>query len=144
MVPTAGVAVSLLTDGGGARGLYAALCRELHADLADVTTPAPFAPAAEPPTVDLARLLGTYGREGVVVTVAEQDGAGHAVYEFVDGTTDFSQPLDFDPLPVTESVFAGTGVGAAVSEDHTPVVFSTPRDGTGCVCIGMRRGPKVA
>ncbi|WP_269787542.1 hypothetical protein [Streptomyces guryensis] len=41
-------------------------------------------------------------------------------------------------------MFAGTGVGAAFSEDHMPVVFSTLEDGTACVHIGMRCGPKVA
>jgi hypothetical protein len=45
---------------------------------------------------------------------------------------------------VTETVFAGTGVGAAFSEDYLPVVFSTLPDGTACVYIGMRCGPKVA
>ncbi|MET9096431.1 hypothetical protein ABZX72_30585 [Streptomyces cyaneofuscatus] len=42
------------------------------------------------------------------------------------------------------AVFAGTGVGAAFSEDYMPVVFSRLEEGTGCVYIGMRRGPKVA
>uniref|UniRef100_UPI001C54EAB5 hypothetical protein n=1 Tax=Streptomyces sp. st77 TaxID=1828074 RepID=UPI001C54EAB5 len=42
------------------------------------------------------------------------------------------------------AVFAGTEVGAAFSEDYMPVVFSRLEDGTGCVCIGMRCGPKVA
>lgn len=106
--------------------------------------PAPFAPPAEPPVVDLAPFLGTYRREGVVVTVTERNGAGHAVYEFVDGMKGFSEPLEIDLLPVTESVFAGTGVGAAFSEDYMPVVFSTLQDGTGCVYIGMRCGLKIA
>lgn len=144
VVPSAGVAVALLTNGGGARELYAALYRELLADLAGVTMPEPFVPPAEPPVVDLAPLLGTYRREGVIITVTERDGVGHAVYEFVDGMKDFSDPLEIDLLPVTESVFAGTGVGAAFSEDYMPVVFSTLQDGTGCVYIGMRCGPKIA
>ncbi|AOR36699.1 penicillin-binding protein [Streptomyces fodineus] len=144
VVPTAGVAVALLTNGGGARELYAALYRELLAELAGVTMPAPFVPPATPPVVDWAPLVGTYRREGVVITVTERDGAGHAVYEFVDGMKDFSEPLDIDLIPVTETVFAGTGVGAAFSEDYMPVVFSTLEDGTACVYVGMRCGPKVA
>jgi hypothetical protein len=103
------VAVVLLTNGGGARELYAALHRELLAEPAGVTTPQPFAPPARPPAVGFAPLVGTYRREGVAITVTEQDGAGHAVYEFVDGTQD----------------------------------FSTLRDGTGCVHIGMRCGSKT-
>ncbi|MFI2506090.1 serine hydrolase domain-containing protein [Streptomyces sp. NPDC018972] len=144
VVPSAGVAVVLLTNGGGARELYAALYRELLAELAGVTMPKPFAPPARPPAVDFAPLVGTYRREGVVITVTEQDGAGHAVYEFVDGMKDFSDPLEIDLVPVTDTVFAGTGVGAAFSEDYMPVVFSTLQDGTGCVYIGMRCGPKTA
>ncbi|MFH8746097.1 serine hydrolase domain-containing protein [Streptomyces rimosus] len=144
VVPSAGVAVALLTNGGGAREVYAALYRELLAELAGVTMPEPFAPPARPPVVDFAPLVGTYRREGVVITVTERDGAGHARYEFVDGMKDFSDPLEIDLLPVTETVFAGTGVGAAFSEDYMPVVFSTLPDGTGCVYIGMRCGPKTA
>ncbi|MFD8985557.1 serine hydrolase domain-containing protein [Streptomyces sp. NPDC059564] len=144
VVPSAGVAVALLTNGGGAREVYATLYRELLAELAGVTMPEPFTPPAQPPAVDFAPLVGTYRREGVVITVTERDGAGHALYEFVDGMKDFSEPLQIDLLPVTETVFAGTGVGAAFSEDYMPVVFSTLPDGTGCVYIGMRCGPKVA
>ncbi|MFJ1801023.1 hypothetical protein [Streptomyces sp. NPDC088180] len=47
-----------------------------------------------------------------------------------------------DLLP--EFSVAGTGVGAAFSEDDMPVVLSTLEDGTGCVYIGMRCGPKAA
>lgn len=144
VVPSAGVAVTLLTNGGGARELYAALYRELLAELAGVRIPEPFAPPAQPPVVDLAPLVGTYRREGVVITVTERDGTGHAVYEFVDGMKDFSEPLEIDLVPVSKTVFAGTGVGAAFSEDYMPVVFSTLQDGTGCVYIGMRCGPKTA
>ncbi|NGN66839.1 beta-lactamase family protein [Streptomyces sp. A7024] len=144
VVPSAGVAVALLTNGGGAREVYTALYRELLAELADVTMPEPFAPSATPPAVDWAPLVGTYKREGVVITVTEKDGAGHALYEFVDGMKDLSKPLHIDLLPVTESVFAGTGVGAAFSTDYTPVVFATLPDGTRCCYIGMRCGPKVA
>ncbi|MFB7053077.1 serine hydrolase domain-containing protein [Streptomyces vinaceus] len=144
VVPSAGVAIALLTNGGGARELYATLYRELLAELAGVTMPEPFAPPAEPPVVDFAPLVGTYRREGVVITVTERDGAGHVLYEFVDGMKDFSEPLRIDLLPVTETVFAGTGVGAAFSEDYMPVVFATLDDGTPCVYIGMRCGPKVA
>lgn len=144
VVPAAGVAVALLTNGGGARELYAALCRELLAELVGVSMPDAFAPPVTPPEVDLAPLVGAYRREGVVITVTERDGAAHMRYEFVDGMKDFSEPLQIDLIPVTETVFAGTGVGAAFSEGYMPVIFSTLPDGTGCVYVGMRCGPKVA
>ncbi|MBM7170176.1 beta-lactamase family protein [Streptomyces sp. G44] len=144
VVPSAGLAVTLLTNGGGARELYAALYRELLAELAGVRMPDAFAPPTDFPVVDFAPLVGTYRREGVVITVTERDGTGHMVYEFVDGMKDFSEPLEIELIPVTETVFAGTGVGAAFSEGHMPVIFSALRDGTGCVYIGMRCGPKAA
>lgn len=144
VVPSAGVAVALLTNGGGAREVYTALYRELLAEHAGVTMPAPFAPPATPPVVDWAPLVGTYRREGVVITVTEKEGAGQAFYEFVDGMKDLSEPLRIDLLPVTGTAFAGTGVGAAFSTDYTPVIFSTLPDGTRCIYIGMRCGPKVS
>ncbi|UNO41131.1 serine hydrolase domain-containing protein [Streptomyces sp. MST-110588] len=144
VVPGAGVAIALLTNGGGARQVYAALLRELLAELAGVRMPDAFAPAAQPPAVNLAALLGTYKRAGVVITVSERDGAPHLRYEFVDGMKDFSPALEIDLLPVTETVFAGTGAGPSFSEDWMPVVFSTLSDGTECVYIGMRAAPKVA
>ncbi|MFF8833573.1 serine hydrolase [Streptomyces sp. NPDC015131] len=142
VVPSAGVAVALLTNGGGAREVYTALYRELLADLAGVTVPEPFAPAATPPAVDWAPLIGTYRREGVIITVTEKDGQGQALYEFVDGMKDLSKPLRIDLLPVTETAFAGTGVGSAFSTDYTPVIFSALPDGTRCVYIGMRCAPR--
>ncbi|MEV0113468.1 serine hydrolase domain-containing protein [Streptomyces sp. NPDC050844] len=144
VVPHAGVVVSLLTNGGGARELYAALFRELLGDLAGVRMPDAFEPPAQAPEVDFSRYVGTYKRAGVVITVDERDGAPHLVYEFVDGMKDFSPPLDVELYAVTESVFAGTGAGPSFSEGYMPVVFSTLSDGTECCYIGMRAAPKVS
>ncbi|MEV5873849.1 hypothetical protein AB0L75_06365 [Streptomyces sp. NPDC052101] len=144
VVPQAGVAVALLTNGGGARELYAALFRELLGDLVGVRMPDAFEPPAQAPVVDFSRYVGTYKRAGVVITVTERDGAPHLVYEFVDGMKDFSSPLDVELYAVTESVFAGTGAGPSFSEGYMPVVFSTLGDGTECCYIGMRAAPKVA
>ncbi|MFC4587541.1 serine hydrolase domain-containing protein [Sphaerisporangium corydalis] len=145
VVPHAGVAVVLLTNGGGAGHLYADLFRELLAELAGVRMPDAFAPPAVPPVVDMAPLVGTYTREGVVTTVTQDgDGGARIRYEFVDGMKDFSPPLELDLVPVTETVFAASGAGPAFSEDHIPVVFSTLSDGTRCVYVGMRATPKTS
>jgi hypothetical protein len=130
-----------VTNGGGARQLYAALFRELLDELADVRIPDAFAPPAEPPSVDLARFAGVYRREGVVITVTEDLKLR---YEFVDGMKDFSPPLDMELTPVTDTVFAASGAGPSFSEDWMPVVFSTLSTGTECVYIGMRAAPKIA
>ncbi|GAT69631.1 beta-lactamase family protein [Planomonospora sp. ID91781] len=145
VVPGAGVAVALLTNGGSARLLYADLFRELLTELAGVTMPAPFGPPAQPLAVDIAPFLGTYRREGVVITVGRKDdGTPHLRYEFVDGMKDLSPPLEADLIPVSETVFAASGAGPSFSEDHMPVVFSTLADGTACCYVGMRATPKVA
>ncbi|MGY0060191.1 serine hydrolase domain-containing protein [Streptomyces sp. LZ34] len=144
VVPEAGVAIALLTNGGGARRLYADLLRELLGELAGVRMPDAFAPAAEPPAVDITPHLGTYEREGVVITVSERAGAPHLRYEFVGGMADFSPPLEMDLIPLSDTVFAASGVGPSFSEDWMPVVFSTLSDGTACCYIGMRAAPKIA
>ncbi|MGJ6967450.1 serine hydrolase domain-containing protein [Streptosporangium sp. G11] len=143
VIPHAGVAVVLLANGGRTGGLYADLFRELLDELAGVRMPDAFGPAANPPAVDMTRLVGTYRREGVVTTVTQDDDGAHIRYEFVDGMKDFSPPLEMDLLPVSETVFAASG-GPSFGEDHIPVVFSTLTDGTECVYIGMRVTPKVA
>ncbi len=48
--------------------------------------------------------------------VAFVHGHWRVTYEFVDGMKDMSPPLDIDLIPVTDSVFAGTGAGPAFSE----------------------------
>jgi len=141
VIPSAGVAVALVTNGGGARQLYAALFRELLGEIADVRIPEAFAPPAEPPAVDMTRFAGVYRREGVVITVTEDLKLR---YEFVGGMADYSPPLDMDLVPVTGTVFAAAGAGPSFSEDWMPVVFSTLSTGTECVYIGMRAAPKDA
>ncbi|MFI0263711.1 serine hydrolase domain-containing protein [Streptomyces sp. NPDC017056] len=142
VVPEAGVAIALLTNGGGARRLYATLFRELLGELAGVRMPEPFAPAAQPPAVDITPYVGTYRRAGVVITVSEREGSPHLLYTFVDGMKDFSPPLDMNLVPVSGTVFAANGAGPSFSEDWMPVVFATLPDGTPCVYAAMRAAPK--
>ncbi|GGO32214.1 hypothetical protein GCM10011576_62260 [Micromonospora parathelypteridis] len=145
VVPQAGVALVLMTNGGAARLLYADLFRDLLAELAGVAMPAPFAPAPVPPAIDLAPLLGTYKREGVVITVSRKgDGSPHMRYEFVDDMKDLSPPLEMDLEPVTETVFAASGAGPSFSEDYMPVVFLTLTNGTRVCYVGMRATPRTA
>lgn len=145
VVPQANLALVLMTNGGAARLLYADLFRELLGELADVTLPAPFAPALVPPPVGLAPLLGTYRREGVVITISRgSNGLPHLRYEFVDDMAELSPPLEMDLEPVSATVFAASGAGPSFSEDYMPVVFSTLTTGTRVCYVGMRATPKVA
>lgn len=143
IVPAAGVAVVLLTNGGGSRLLYTDLLRELLDELAGVRMPAPFAPAAQPPAVDITPFTGSYRREGVAITVTEREGEGHLRYEFVDGMAGLAPAMDTTLIPVSDTVFAGAGTGA-FAEDWMPVVFSALPDGTRVCYIGMRAAPEVA
>ncbi|MET7327181.1 serine hydrolase domain-containing protein [Nonomuraea sp. NPDC005650] len=140
VVPQAGVAVALMTNGGGARPVYAALFRELLSELAGVRMPDAFGPPAQPPVVDMTPFVGTYRREGVVITISPS----RIRYEFVDGMKDLSPPLEADLTPVSETVFAASGIGASFSEDYMPVVFSTLPGGALVCYVGMRATPKVS
>ncbi|MBH5316793.1 beta-lactamase family protein [Paenibacillus sp. GSMTC-2017] len=144
VVPDKGVAIALVTNGGGARLLYASLFRELLHELAGVSMPESFAPPTPPPSVDFTPFVGTYKREGVVITVFERDNKPYLLYDFVDGMKDLSPPLEMELVPVSDKVFAGSGAGPSFNEDWMPVVFSSLPDGTGCCYIGMRAAPKIA
>ncbi|MGV9298634.1 serine hydrolase domain-containing protein [Amycolatopsis sp. NPDC003676] len=143
VVPHAGVAVVLLTNGGDFDRLYHELFSELLRELADVEMPAPFAPPINPPAVDITPLVGTYVREGVITTISRaDDGTARIRYEFVDGMKDLSPPLEAKLVPVTETVFAACGKNFGANP--VPVVFSKLADGSPCVYIGMRATPKTS
>ncbi|GAB2676350.1 hypothetical protein GCM10027088_64600 [Nocardia goodfellowii] len=143
VIPSAGMAIVLLTNGGGARQLYSDLFRELLGELAGVTMPEPFAPPAHPPAVSIAPHVGSYRRAGVVITVEERDGKAHMLYEFVDSMAGMSPPLSIDLTPVSETVWAGTGAGPSFSEGYMPVIFSVLANGVPCVVVGTRATPKT-
>ena len=71
----AGLAVTLLTNGGHTRDLYGDLYQEIFADLAGVTMPTPIAPPsqsagpAEPVQTDITPHLGRYERAGVLMEI---------------------------------------------------------------------------
>jgi CubicO group peptidase (beta-lactamase class C family) len=74
LLPEAGLAVVLLTNGGNTQEFYEDLFDEIFADLAGVTMPPPLAPPAKPPVVDLERHVGHYERAGQHVQVLVRDG----------------------------------------------------------------------
>lgn len=58
--------------------VFGAFCREVFAELLEtlfgITVPAPLAPPAVPPRVELGRHVGVYERMGLRVEVFLQDG----------------------------------------------------------------------
>lgn len=68
--PESGVAMSLLTNGPGARAVYQALFEEFFAPLAGITMPPTATPAAQAPGIDdPARFIGDYERQEVRIEV---------------------------------------------------------------------------
>ncbi|TDD50136.1 serine hydrolase domain-containing protein [Saccharopolyspora elongata] len=143
VIPRAGVAVVLLTNGGDFARLYADLFRELLAELADARMPVPFAPPANPPEVDLTPLLGSYRRAGAITTISRDDAGGARIrYEFADELEGIAPPMEASLLPVSPTVFAAPfNLGG---EAYSPVVFATLANGTPCVYVSMRAAPKAA
>ncbi|MDQ0113995.1 serine hydrolase domain-containing protein [Paenibacillus harenae] len=140
IVPGSGVAIALLTNGGCTDLLQSILFRELFEEIAGVRIPdASFEPAPQPPMVDVTPFVGIYKREGVVITITENNGILHLIYEISDGRKDPSPPLEMELIPVSETVFAGVIAG----QDRIPVVFSTLTDGSVYCYIGMRAAPKI-
>ncbi len=98
VVPEAGVAVSLLTNGGGVRDLYQDLFDELLFELAGVS----LAPALQPSgdvVEDAERFLGTYVREGVEMTVSRADDGGLQLLARSTGPLSEGRP-EPDPSPL--------------------------------------------
>jgi dipeptidyl aminopeptidase/acylaminoacyl peptidase len=69
VLPAAGLAVTLLTNGGHTRDLYGELYREIFAELAGVDMPAPIEPPAVPVATDITPHLGRYERAGVTMEI---------------------------------------------------------------------------
>jgi CubicO group peptidase (beta-lactamase class C family) len=133
VVPEAGMAIALLTNGGSSDELYSLLYRELFEKLAGVSMPnVAFGPSPHPPTVNIAPFVGTYMRQGNIMTITERKGTLHLAYE---GAASF----EMDLLPVSETVFAWAGAG----QDWIPVVFTQLPDGSAYCYMGMRATPKV-
>lgn len=75
MVPEAGVAVALLTNGGDAISLYHDIAGHVIAELTDAELPALPKPPASPEKIDASRYVGTYGSQVAdLVVTQDEDG----------------------------------------------------------------------
>jgi CubicO group peptidase (beta-lactamase class C family) len=75
ILPSQGLAVVLLTNGGPARDLYRDLYREVFAELAGVTMPPALRPPADPAHFDTSRHAGVYQAHDYQNEVFDLDGA---------------------------------------------------------------------
>ena len=73
MVPDAGLAVVLMTNGGAGMSLYRDIVGHVVAELTDVRLPAMPAPPADPLRIDASRFVGTYSAEVFDLTVSQDD-----------------------------------------------------------------------
>ena len=101
VLPEAGLAVTLLTNGGNTRDLYEDLYREIFAELAGVDMPTPITPPAEPVDTDITPHLGSYERAGVLMEIlaSTDDIAGPALRTTLTGPLAELTPEPAHDLP---------------------------------------------
>jgi hypothetical protein len=142
ILPDAGLAVTLLTNGGHTRDLYEDLYREIFAELAEVEMRAPLELPAVPPDTDVTPHLGMYERAGERLEVlATPDGP-------LLRRTQLGPLAAFNPDPVWEYPMAAIADDVwAVRDPGTvtwiPVTFYTLAGGEKFVHFGARATPKT-
>jgi CubicO group peptidase (beta-lactamase class C family) len=143
LLPDEGLAVALLTNGGGTKDLYQDLYREIFAELADIDMPLPIAPAARPVTADARRHVGVYERAGARLEVlVKEDGP-------VLRTTVTGPMAELRPEPVKEFAMVAVEPDLFVVREPrmqtwTPVKFYELRTGEKYVHHGLRATPRMS
>ncbi|MGH3471260.1 MAG: serine hydrolase, partial [Nocardioidaceae bacterium] len=141
ILPEAGLAVALLTNGGNTHDLYEELYGEIFATLADVRIQDPLVPPAVAPDTDITPYLGAYERESVLTEILEADG--HPVMR----TTLMGPLAELEPEPVTEYQMIPVAQGLYAvrpegMESYAPVTFYTLPTGEEYVHFGARATPR--
>jgi len=142
VVPDAGVAIVLLTNGGNAHDLYEELFRELLDELCGLAMPAPLAPASEPPGIPVGEFAGLYERVGVRIELADRGGrlAGRLTATGPLAELDDDPVEEVELVPVAPSVFVTRSDG---EQTWTPAVFYSLDDGSRYVHMGGRATPRI-
>lgn len=140
VLPEAGIAVTLLTNGGHTRDLYEELYREIFAELADVEMSVPFAPPVEPVEVDVTPYVGTYARESVRIEVLAEGPTLR--------TTLLGPIAEMLPDPVEEHLMVPVGPGLFAvrppeMDSWAPVTFYELPTGERYLHHGVRATPRV-
>lgn len=142
LLPSHGLAVTLLTNGGNTRDLYEELYREIFASLAGVALPPPISPAATPPPVDVAEYAGVYERASMRIEVFEGE-SGLRMRQTITGPIAALVPeatTEHDLIPVggPQFVFREPGAKSWIS-----ATFYTLPTGERYLHSGVRATPKV-
>jgi hypothetical protein len=142
LLPSDGLAVTLLTNGGNAHGLYEDLYREIFAELAGVTMAEPIKPPAEPVTVDLDRHVGTYERASILQEVLRVDDGLHLRTTVTGPLAEMvpEKTQEYPMVPIEENLFVILEPGM---QAWIPVTFYELETGERYLHFGVRATPKV-
>lgn len=142
VLPDAGLAICLLTNGGDTASLRRDVFGEITRELAGVTMRPGIEPAAGPVDLDPAAHVGVYERLSNRMEIVERDG-GLVMFDRITGPlaalvaeTEREYPLH----PVGPGLFALRRPG---TRSWVPVVFYTLADGTPYLHHGGRATPKA-
>jgi CubicO group peptidase (beta-lactamase class C family) len=150
IVPDAGVALCLLTngghtgDGGRTQDFYHDVFTEVLTDIAGIQPPPALRPPPTPPLVDLGRYAGRYARRSFEITLtARSDRLIATMRSGGDMADALGEPRErsVEVIPVAEDVFV---VSAGDGQPCTPLVFFRLPDGAEYLHFGARATPKVA
>jgi CubicO group peptidase (beta-lactamase class C family) len=142
IVPEAGVAVALLTNGGHVLDLFEDLVAPLLEELAEVRTAAPPAPPAVLPELDLASYVGAYERLGHRMEIERRD-TGLVARMITTGPLAEVMPdpvVELDLVPVRAGLFVTRPAGV---EAWSAMVFYRLEDGSPYVHFAVRATPTV-
>ncbi|MCZ2813734.1 serine hydrolase [Modestobacter sp. VKM Ac-2979] len=143
VLPSQGLAVALLTNGGHPRDLYSELYRELFAELAGVQMAGQLEPPATAPDVDHSGYVGTYERSSITTEVFERDG-GLVLRIIPTGEVALSTGATVEEMelhPVEQGLYATRAPG---EETWMAAVFYSLPDGSEYLHYGARAQPRKA
>ena len=143
LLPSRGLAVALLTNGGNTRDLFDGLYREIFREAAGVEMPPPLEPAAAPPALEPDRYVGRYERAAMTTEVfAGDDGLRLRATTTGPLAEVMPEPVhEFQLAPVEPGLFAVRSRGEST---WTAVTFYELEDGSRYVHYGARANPLVS
>ncbi|GAA2348761.1 serine hydrolase domain-containing protein [Dactylosporangium salmoneum] len=143
VLPEHGLAIVLLTNGGGAATLYHQIFAEIVQELAGVTMRPPVGPSLEQLPFDPAEYVGRYERAGTHMEVQERDGKLLLIMKNVGHLAALAgeQRMELEMETFEKDVFVVMRPELGV---HFPVVFYDLPDGSRYLHHGVRANPKVA
>jgi len=149
LLPSEGLAVTMLANGGNTRDLYEDLYREIFAELADLAMPFPLVPPTEPVSVDITQHVGSYERASVRLDVfvgTGPDGGdeGPMLRTTITGSLAELVPeptQEYPMVPVRENLFL---VREPHAQTWAPVTFYSLPTGERYLHFGVRATPKVS